>query len=117
MIQQPKFVVKGWGREEIIINTEKYCGKILYFNKGMRCSFHKHLLKDECFRLAKGRMILRTGYDEDLAKADWTMLEVGTIYHIPVGLIHQMEALEDSELYEFSTQDFPEDSIRIIKGD
>jgi hypothetical protein len=28
-----------------------------------------------------------------------------------------MIALEDTELFEFSTQHFDEDSIRIIKGD
>ena len=94
-----------------------YCGKILRFDKGKKASWHLHRLKDECFRVSKGRFILRTGYDEDISKADWTELNVGDIYHIPVGLIHQMEALEDSELYEFSTQDFPEDSYRIIKGD
>lgn len=117
MKKEPLLVTKGWGFEEIIVNNEKYCGKILHFKKGKKCSFHVHFVKDETFRLAKGRMILRTGLDEELAKADWQMLEVGDIYHIPVGLIHQMEALEDSELYEFSTQDFPEDSYRIIKGD
>ena len=28
------FVKKGWGYEKWITNTEKYCGKILYFNLG-----------------------------------------------------------------------------------
>jgi hypothetical protein len=28
-----------------------------------------------------------------------------------------MEALEDSELYEFSTQHFESDSYRLVKGD
>ena len=36
---------------------------------------------------------------------------------IPPGLVHQMEALEDSELYEFSTQHFESDSYRLVKGD
>jgi len=36
---------------------------------------------------------------------------------VPIGLVHQMEALEDSELYEFSTQHFDSDSHRLIKGD
>jgi hypothetical protein len=36
---------------------------------------------------------------------------------VPVGLVHQMEALEDSELYEFSTRHFETDSHRLIKGD
>jgi hypothetical protein len=36
---------------------------------------------------------------------------------IPPGLLHQMQAIEDSELYEFSTQHFESDSYRIVKGD
>jgi len=32
-------------------------------------------------------------------------------------LRHQMLALEDSELFEFSTQHFEDDSYRIIRGD
>ena len=32
-------------------------------------------------------------------------------------LVHQMEALEDSELFEFSTEHFESDSYRVIKGD
>jgi hypothetical protein len=33
------------------------------------------------------------------------------------GFVHQMEALEDSELFEFSTQHFDTDSYRLVKGD
>ncbi len=36
---------------------------------------------------------------------------------VPSGLVHQMEALEDGERYEFSTQHFDSDSYRLIKGD
>ena len=45
------------------------------------------------------------------------VLETGDSFHVPVGLNHQMEALEDSQLFEFSTTDYPEDSIRIVRGD
>jgi mannose-6-phosphate isomerase-like protein (cupin superfamily) len=109
--------IKGWGKEEWVVNNDKYCGKILYFNKGKKCSFHKHEIKDEVFRLAKGKMILRGGYDEDIDKAEVFILQEGDIFHIPIGYIHQMEAIEDSELYEFSTTHFEFDSYRIIKGD
>ena len=42
-----KFVPKGWGYEKWICNTSEYCGKLLFFAKGKRCSWHYHLLKDE----------------------------------------------------------------------
>ena len=44
-------------------------------------------------------------------------MEPGDSFHVPVGLKHQMIALEDSELFEFSTEHFEEDSYRVIKGD
>jgi mannose-6-phosphate isomerase-like protein (cupin superfamily) len=117
MRKEAEIHIKGWGKEEWIVNNDKYCGKILYFDKGKKCSFHKHKIKDETFRLSKGKMILRGGYDEDINKAKVFVLQEGDIFHIPVGYIHQMEAIEDSELYEFSTQHFESDSYRIIKGD
>jgi hypothetical protein len=36
---------------------------------------------------------------------------------VPKGLVHQMEAIEDAELYEFSTQHFDSDSHRLVPGD
>ena len=41
----------------------------------------------------------------------------GDKFHVYKGLSHQMLALEDSELFEFSTQHFEDDSYRIIRGD
>ena len=112
-----KHVPKGWGYEKWICNTEEYCGKLLFFKKGFRCSWHYHKVKDETFYLQSGLLSLYHGWDHDLATADLLVLEPGDKFHIPVGLKHQMVALEDSELFEFSTEHFDEDSYRIIKGD
>ena len=38
-------------------------------------------------------------------------------FHVYRGLRHRMIALEDSELFEFSTQHFDSDSHRIERGD
>ena len=42
-------VPKGWGFEKWIVNNEKYCGKLLYFIKDRKCSWHYHKIKDETF--------------------------------------------------------------------
>ena len=34
-----KHVPKGWGYEKWIVNNDKYCGKLLFFNKGKKKSF------------------------------------------------------------------------------
>lgn len=111
------FVKKGWGHEVWFVNNEKYCGKLLFFEKGKKCSFHSHRLKEETFALHSGKMILRVSWQPDLNEATMFELNEGEVFHVPIGLYHQMEAIEDSELFEFSTQHFDEDSYRVIKGD
>tara|TARA_R110002096_G_scaffold324088_1_gene518158 strand:- start:424 stop:795 length:372 start_codon:yes stop_codon:yes gene_type:complete len=112
-----KFVKKGWGYEKWIINKSEYCGKLLFFSAGKKCSWHHHKIKDEVFYLQSGKMIVRYSDQDNLENADEIMLEPGMNFHIYPGLRHQMEAIEDSELYEFSTEHFDEDSYRIVKGD
>jgi quercetin dioxygenase-like cupin family protein len=112
-----KFVKKGWGYEKWIVNKEEYCGKLLFFNKGKRCSWHYHKIKDEVFYLQSGKMIVKFSEEEEIEQAEEVLLEPGQNFYIYPGLKHQMIALEDSELYEFSTEHFDEDSYRVIKGD
>lgn len=111
-----EIVPKGWGCEKIIHNADGYCGKILCFKKGKKCSYHYHKIKTETF-YCQGKIILRYGYGDDLEKAESIVLNDGDAFHVPVGMRHQMEALEDTNLFEFSTIDNPADSIRIIAGD
>jgi len=111
------FVPKGWGFEKWIVNCEQYCGKLLYFVKGKRCSWHYHKLKDEVFYVQSGKILVKYSDDDDLADASEIILERGDNFHVSTGLRHQMIALEDTELFEFSTQHFDSDSYRIIKGD
>ncbi len=112
-----KKVDKGWGYEIWIVNKPQYCGKLLFFNKDKRCSWHHHKIKDEVFYLQSGLMRVKYSYEDDIEKADEIILEPGQNFYIPPGLRHQMIALEDSELFEFSTEHFDSDSHRIIKGD
>ena len=55
------------------------------------------------------------GDNPELAKQ--IILEAGQNFYVPIGLRHQMYALEDSHLFEFSTQHFDSDSHRIRRGD
>ena len=111
------FVPKGWGFEKWIVNTEKYCGKLLYFVKGKKCSWHYHVEKDEVFYIQSGKLLVRYSDEDDLEAASTLILERGDKFHVYQGLRHQMEALEDTEMFEFSTQHFDSDSYRIVKGD
>jgi mannose-6-phosphate isomerase-like protein (cupin superfamily) len=109
-------VDKGWGYELWIVNKD-YCGKLLHFEQGKKCSWHYHRVKDEVFYLQSGRLLVHFGTDDDLAAASTVVLTPGMSFAVPTGLRHQMEALEDSDLFEFSTHHDDADSIRIVPGD
>ena len=117
MTSSIKFVPKGWGFEKWIVNSEEYCGKLLYLAKGKKCSWHYHVLKDETFFVQSGKILLKYSDHDIIENAEELILEKGDNFHVYRGLRHQMYALEDTELFEFSTQHFDSDSHRIIAGD
>ena len=116
----PDHIPKGWGYELWIINSLEhgYCGKLLFFKKGLQCSWHVHEKKDEAFHCKKGRILLLVSEDQDQTLAKEIILEAGDCYHVKRGQYHRMRGLEhENELFEFSTLHREDDSIRIEKGD
>ena len=122
LIVPSSFESKGWGWEHVIVNKEKYCGKILFFKKDLFCSWHYHLQKDETFYIQSGRLKVYYSFDDCLENGQLSddvntiILEEGDGFHVPVGLRHRMEGLTDVYMFEFSTQHFDKDSIRVLKG-
>ena len=108
---------KGWGYEKWIVNNHLYCGKLPYFHANKKCSFHFHKVKTETFYLQSGLIKVLHSLGDHISQAEEVVLKPGDSFHVPVGLRHQMIAMENSELFEFSTQHFEEDSYRIVKGD
>ena len=112
------YVSKGWGYEKWVVNKQQYCGKLLFFFKGKKCSWHYHKIKDETFYIQSGKIkLFWSNNDEDINNANEVILSKGDVWHVAVGQIHQMLALEDTELFEFSTEHFDSDSYRVTKGD
>ena len=72
-----KFVQKGWGYERWIVNCEEYCGKLLFFEKDKKCSWHYHVLKDEVFYLQSGKMLIKYSDEDDIATAKEMVLNPG----------------------------------------
>ena len=62
-------------------------------------------------------MLVKYSDGDNIDEAKELILERGDNFHVYRGLRHQMLALEDTELFEFSTQHFDSDSHRIQKGD
>ena len=62
----PSIYPKGWGHEKWIINNNLYCGKLLSFDKGKKCSFHYHKIKTETFYLQSGLVRLIYSNTDDI---------------------------------------------------
>ena len=110
------YVVKGWGHEKIWASNDKYCGKLLNFNKGSMCSMHFHAKKDETWYVLSGKFIVRWINTED-ASVKERELDTGNTWHNPPFRPHQLICLDEGTIIEVSTSDSAEDNYRIAKGD
>lgn len=108
-------VPKGWGHELVIVNNEKYCGKILVFKKDCKFSMHYHIIKQETWYVNSGRFLF-DWIDTETSERHRMGLTKGDVVTIPIGMPHQLYAIEDGEIFEISTQHFDSDSYRIEKG-
>jgi mannose-6-phosphate isomerase-like protein (cupin superfamily) len=109
-------VPKGWGYEDIIVNCNEYCGKILHFETGKKFSMHFHKDKKESWYVASGKFHMILIDTTDATRHEW-VLEKGQSITITQCLPHQLICLEEGEIYEFSTHHEDCDSYRIERGD
>ena len=111
-------VPKGWGYELIWATNDKYCGKIMVFEKkGSKFSMHFHKEKEETWFVNSGTFIVRWIDTKDATLHQQELIE-GATWHNPPLQPHQLEALEDgSSITEVSTADSVEDNYRITPGD
>ena len=110
-------VEKGWGYELIWATNDLYCGKIMVFEKvGSKFSMHYHVEKYETWYVQKGKLKF-TWINPDNADKIINELNEGDVVTIYQGIAHQLEALEDSIIFETSTHDKTSDSYRVEKGD
>ena len=107
-----KYVSKRWGYEIWIVNNEKYCGKKLFIRQGKYCSYHHHKDKDEVLYIESGRIWMNSSDDSDENWINAVDMGPGYAFHVTPGCKHQMHAVEDTIILEFSTQHFDEDSYR-----
>lgn len=96
-----KIIKKPWGEEVWFAHTESYAGKILRIKKGHRYSLQYHEKKKETQYIYSGKIKLTFG--EDLDSLQEIVLNPGDKFEVQPPLIHRMEALEDSEVFEVST--------------
>lgn len=113
---EPEIHIKGWGCEYWLENRPEYCGKMLHFEPGKRCSIHYHDLKLETFFLMDGSATLHYGLDaRELVEEE---MQPFKSYLIKRHMLHQIIAGPGGcSILEISTQHFEDDSYRVVKGD
>lgn len=116
MTQLNGFVEKGWGHELIWATNDKYCGKLLKFNKDARFSMHFHAEKDETWFVLDGKFEVITIDTKD-AHRDSSILTSGDVWRNQPLEPHQVVCLEAGTIIEVSTPDSVEDNYRVEKGD
>ena len=114
--QKVQKVEKGWGCETIFTNNDKYCGKLLQFNKDAMFSMHYHMLKQETWFVQSGSFIFKY-IDTKTADIHEQLLEVGDVITNKIGQPHQVICKEEGIIVEVSTTHYDSDSYRVFKGD
>jgi mannose-6-phosphate isomerase len=106
----PKRVEKPWGYELWWAETPRYAGKILHVEAGHSLSLQLHREKDESSYLLSGRLLLTRGPSAE----ELTTEEIGPgfTWRNEPGMVHSIEALEDSDVIEVSTPEV-DDVVRL----
>ena len=110
MSDVPYRVDKPWGYELIWARTDRYVGKILHVRAGHTLSCQYHRRKDETMHVLRGELLLRTGASADVLAE--RVFRAGESVHIPAGMIHQIEAVVDTDVLEASTPEL-DDLVRL----
>jgi hypothetical protein len=117
-LQQLGKVDKGWGFEVVWANNDKFCGKLLVFERaGAKTSlvFHKDKKKSWFVNTGKFRI---TFIDVASGELKTAILEEGKTADFGELSPHQVEALvPNSIIFEVSTTDYIEDRFRLAPGD
>jgi len=111
-------VKKGWGKEIIFANNDKYCGKLLvYTNDGAISSFHMHPIKDETFFVFDDGIFEIHWVNPQTADKQYKLITKGMSVRIPPKTLHQIKCLKAGTILEVSTPHDDEDVIRVEHGD
>ena len=109
-------VGKGWGSEEIWATNDKYCGKMMHFNKGSKFSMHFHAEKDETWYVLSGDFEVRWIDTKDASYKTEKLVQ-GDVWHNPPLMPHQLICYAAGTIVEVSTPDSVEDNYRVLPGD
>ena len=105
-----KQVNKAWGRELIIVNCDKYCGKLLYLDKGAESSYHQHINKQETFFCLEGQVALT------IEGRDYMLNPYSRPKTIEPERLHSFRGITSAVIIEFSTPHDDSDVYRLTQS-
>jgi mannose-6-phosphate isomerase len=110
------FVKKGWGHEFIWATNDKYCGKLMVFDKGSKFSMHFHREKTESWYVLSGEFQVKwiNTLNADILTV---VLKPGDTWDNNPCEPHQLICIEAGTIIEVSTPDSVEDNYRVQPGD
>jgi len=117
-LQQTGQVKKGWGFELVWANNDKYCGKLLVFDRaGSKTSMVLHKEKAKSWFINAGKFKI-TFIDVATGEVKEAVLDEGKTVDFGALGPHQVEALvAGSIIFEVGTSDYIEDRFRLAPGD
>jgi mannose-6-phosphate isomerase-like protein (cupin superfamily) len=105
-----KIIEKPWGKEEVIEINDRYMVKKLTMLKGHRCSLQYHNVKRETIYVLSGQLRIYYGLSND--KLESRVFEPDETITVTPGMVHRMEAVQDSVYLEASTSEI-DDVVRL----
>ena len=105
-----KEVKKVWGKERWIVNCDKYCGKLLYVDKGAKSSCHYHKVKQETFYSLEGQVCLT------IDGRDYMLNPFSRPKTIMPNQEHSFTAFCNSVIMEISTEHKEDDVVRLAES-
>lgn len=117
-LQELGKVDKGWGFEIVWANNDRYCGKLLVFERaGAKTSLVFHKDKRKSWFVNAGSFKV-TYIDVATGETKQAVLEEGKTADFSELGPHQVEALvANSVIFEVGTSDYVEDRFRLAPGD
>ncbi len=117
-LQSQGQIKKGWGFELVWTNNDKYCGKLLVFERaGAKTSLVFHKEKSKSWFINAGKFKI-TFVDVATGEMKEAILEEGKTVDFGPLSPHQVEALvANSIILEVGTADYVEDRFRLAPGD
>jgi mannose-6-phosphate isomerase len=105
-----QIIEKPWGKEEVIEINDCYMMKKLTMWKGHQCSLQYHNQKCETIYVLSG--LLRIYYGPNQESLDARIFGAHESITLKPGVVHRMEAVEDSVYLEASTPEM-DDVVRL----